>query len=943
MSDITTSQGYFAKLNASLENDVTLNEIYKMAKSAQQSEIKELFQKVNDNNATEDDKKALEARKTILESKVKQLEAKMAALEEELAAKEPKVKQQAKLITALVESAESLSETLKDDQKKFMEDAYADVMYEYKAGLIGKNEIFPELTKRLANSGLSGTASKIENIALALNSKRAELQPLIDETCSIVDQVTALENQYGATKSIYNLLNANIEQIGNYSTSYANIDTSSIKPVYSLAKTEIVSGFFEDLTTQPTNTALGKTTAEQEKEPVQYKTIDEINTKFSQYYDANTQTDAVKSNLTNAVNNGLLDDLKASNLSTEEIINFFSTNFKSSNIKMSGSKLDIPNGIGGGMNSTTQKTYSKIATFFNNLTTANTVQEKVYTLNTTDNIGNTISTNAQMATLNSNYENILDSIGNREPKFTFKEAMYFMFDSENGLFKNCGISYDYQDQEAGAKYSIAQPGDAQTEEFYNKLSDKIFEIWGVRANQTPVSTESTTQDIPERQPTPTIKRSDPITFTQDNKEFAFVIDRDNDGEMSGKNEFVGATGDWVKDLKTFDKDGNNILEGDELKEVTLLTSEYKDNAQVKNDRKVDGKNFLSEETTNITYGITNAQTLGIDKIDLNDLESNKSTGKYDINGSEIFEDKVTFKMNGVEITAKRKDDTDEYMNTVYANAYGKNLSVGFSDDQIQNIMDKSYGEFSQMFSSYSDVIGNINIIRGTDKLAQDTRDLFNETTDSLDDEKKAYLRRANNTATAQDANAKWEQIQGQVKSKAMARGIDIDMTQAKGIFLLTDANTAEEVLKEYNKMIENEDMIAKNQESISIAWEAIVLCVREGILVPVSDILEALNNGHADNAKDVVQYLKEQVDEKNPKKYKYDRMQSSENVELNLDDKRTKEILSSFEKAFKKAGKEGQVLNALYKLCVEQQVDRDFMSGKSGDNLAQEILNKYYK
>ena len=72
-------------------------------------------------------------------------------------------------------------------------------------------------------------------------------------------------------------------------------------------------------------------------------------------------------------------------------------------------------------------------------------------------------------------------------------------------------------------------------------------------------------------------------------------------------------------------------------------------------------------------------------------------------------------------------------------------------------------------------------------------------------------------------------------------------------------------------------------------------------------------------------------------------MQSSENVELNLDDKRTKEILNSFEKAFKKAGKEGQVLNALYKLCVEQQVDRDFMSGKSGDNLAQEILNKYYK
>ncbi len=924
---LSANNELFKNLNNSIMKDSGLKSIGETTIASQKKQLNKLFTEISENDATADDKKAMQARITILQGKVEELEAKMAALEEELAAKEPKVKQQAKLITALVESAENLSETLKDDQKKFMEDAYTDVMYEYKAGLIGKNEIFPELTKRLANKGFSGTASKIEEIANTLNAKRKELQPLIDETTKIVDQVAALERQYGLTKASFNLLNTTLGQIGATETTYTNADVGSAGPIYSVGKLEVLATLTEDpaLNVAATNTnfANGEAPA-----AVNNMSIEDISEKYKDFMnipasggDSNSYDNVAVQKLGEAIDAGLLEDLAASGLPKADMVDFLANNFGGANITKNGNNsLTIPYGhysnaerqAGNSIVSDKNKAcqiYNKVTDFVKNSIDIAFLGD----VNTWDeNAGNTISSNAQLEALSNSYAYVLETLSSNG--FTFKEAMYAMFDSEIGLFKDCGIKYDLDAQKNNACYTIENAGDKTTADFYSAFSQKVIDTYGVAANSAGGAKVERTDEKPTE-----VKRTDPVTFKQGDKEFAFVIDRDGDGKFSGANDFVGATGNIVADMKSLDKNNDGKLSGDELKNLKIFSTDYQDNKSEVKGREYNGKDFLSSQTTQVDYSLTNAQAMGISSIDLDNVVQNGSTGKYDANNSEIFDDTISFKLNGKEVVAQRKDDTDEFLDTIYGAAEGKNFNLGLTDAQADAIIDESYGEFDQMFTSYEDVIGDINIIRGTDQLADNTRDLFTETTDSLDDEKDAYLRRGNNAATAEDSNTKWNSIQGQVRSIANKRGIDIDMTQAKGLYLLTSANTASEVVDEYENMIENEKAIAKNQESISIAWKAIILCVRAGIETSANEILDILNSDKADDAEGVVQYL---LDTKG-------RTMTPIDVELDLDDPRTQEILGAFR------GKFGNgALDKLYELCVAQQEDRSFMQGKSAAELA---------
>ncbi|MBQ2983767.1 MAG: hypothetical protein IJD57_03105 [Candidatus Gastranaerophilales bacterium] len=923
---LSANNELFKNLNNSIMKDSGLKSIGEATIANQKKQLNKLFTEVSENDATANDKKALQARITVLQGKVEELEAKMAALEEELAAKEPKVKQQAKLITALVESAENLSETLKDDQKKFMEEAYADVMYEYKAGLLGKNEIFPELTKRLANSGLSGTASKIEEIAQALNNKRNELQPLIDETTKIVDQVAALERQYGLTKASFNLLGATLNQIGATETTFTNADVGSAGPIYSVGKLEVLASLTDDpaLNVPATNTNF----ANGEAPVVNNMSIEEIGEKYKDFMnipasggDSNSYDNVAVQKLGEAIDAGLLNDLAASGLPKADMVDFLANNFGGANIKKNGNNsLTIPYGhysnaerqAGNPIvddNNKACQIYNKVTDFVKNSIDVPFMGD----VNTWDeNAGNTISSNAQLEALSNSYAYVLETLSSNG--FTFKEAMYAMFDSEIGLFKDCGIKYDLDEQKNNACYTIESGGDKATADFYAAFNQKVIDTYGVAANSSGGAKVERTDE-----PT-TVNRTDPVTFKQGDKEFAFVIDRDGDGKFSGPNDFVGATGDIKGDMKSLDKNKDGKLSNDELKNLKIISTDYQDNKSEVKGREYNGKKFVSSETTQVDYSLTNAKAMGISSIDLDDVVQNGSTGKYDANNSEIFNDTISFKMNGKEVTAQRKDDTDEFLETIYGAAEGKNFNLGLSDAQADAIINESYGEFDQMFNSYEDVIGNINIIRGTDQLADNTRDLFNETTDSLDDEKDAYLRRGNNAATAEDSNTKWNNIEGQVRSIANRRGIDIDMTQAKGLFLLTSANTASEVVDEYESMIENEKAIAKNQESISIAWKAIILCVRAGIETSADEILDILNNDKAKDAEGVVDYLLETKG----------RTMTPVDVELDLDDPRTQEILGAFRAKFG-----NNALEKLYELCVAQQDDRSFMQGKSAKELAE--------
>ena len=945
-NDLSSSNNeLLKKLNVTVMNDSWLNSMYGANKSEQQSELKKIFTVIAANDVDESEIKTLLSRKEVLEDKVERLEAKMAVLEEELAKNQAEISRHADEITNLITSVEDKSEALEEQQKRNVKNAIEDVFYEYERGIIGKDAVSGEIKKRVKNNTYKDRESAaIEKLLGKLDAKEAEVDAIVNDATKWIDQRNLLKSQYGITKSTYDLIGANLSKIGKTETNYTNSDFDKSIPVYSLEKTDIVSDLFENpsMNVQPgnnTNYVEGTT----------IPSIDNINEKYGQFYSTtatagvdsnNIKNEAVK-NLGEAINNGLLGELNSAGIYGKELTDFLVNNFSGANIKYSDSgKLNIPIGHG----SEAQKIFSQLTDFIKNNKLSDNVSSWTSdnfkgTLNSWDlNGGNTIDSNAQIAALANNYATILDKMSSQEPKFTFKEAMYALFNPDTGLFKNSGVVYNPELQGENPNYFIEYAGDDATAEMYKNLATKIYETWGVKpsrgADIENYDEESVTNEGQDSngEDTPAINKTDPVTFKLNNTEYAFIIDRDNDGAFSGSEDFVGGKKgtSWLDDLKSLDTNSDGKLSGDELSSLKILGSSYTDNDQT---NYTNGK-FLNEETTNIQYKMTNANTLGINEINLEGLENQVDQSKNinDINGSELFNDSFKFTLNGEEITATRKDDTDYFMDAVYKDAYNKNFNVGMTDSEVQSIMDKDYGEFDTFSSVYGDVFSDITVLSTVGQAAQETRGLFNETIDRIDKDEDAQLLRASNKAAALTNNQNWSSIQSEISQIAINEGIVIDMEQAKGIYITDGSLSAQGVVEAYKNMVANENSLANQKAMQKEAWSAVILCVQNGIVPNADKIMEMLSNGEAKTAEEVLDILKQAQDEANV------------NVSINdlgFDSEREEEIYNAFNQVFNEAGLSDKVVDALAKLCVEQQNDRSYMQNKSAESLAQQMLKKY--
>ena len=754
---------------------------------------------------------------------------------------------------------------------------------------------------------------------------------MVDTAAKWIDQKQLLESQYGPTKSAYEMINTSLSKIGNTSTSYTNVDASSAIPIYSLAKTEIVGELFDsNMNVEP-----GKNTNYADGTGSNLITADAITEKYAQYLkpaltsgvDPNTTNNNAVVQLGKAIEAGLLDDFKASDMSQKEIAEFLGDNFANANIAYSSNGgISIPYGH----DSQSKEIYSKVNDLFTNYKS-----KFEGTLNTWDpNQGNTINSNKQIASLAQNYDEILDKLGNSEPKFTFKEAMYALFDKDKGLFKDSGVIYDLDNQDEGPNYTIELAGDSETAKMYQDLSQKIADIWGVQPGITTsydgeyVEPETDTDDKVDN-----IQRTDPLSFkTSDNKQYSFVIDRDNDGAFSAATEFVGGSegSTWLDDLKSLDTDNNGVLEGDELNNLKMISTDYTDNAKTE----YNGGKFLSGQTTNVGYGLTNAQEFGIDKIDLNGLEANvnNSTGKTDINNSEIFNDSFSFSANGVEYTAERKDDTAEFMEAIYSDAYGKNFDIKFTDQEVSDTINENYAEYDTFAASYNNVMADVNIISNIDGLSQEAKQMFNNTLDRIDDNENLTLRQAENKAASLSNANSWQGMKQEVEKLAQQQGISIDMEQAKGIYIINgDSVSAQDIINQLQANEEAQQKAQNGRNTSKEAWSAMIQCSQNGLEYSADEITELLETGKAKDAKEVVEILKSQ---QNP----------NANVDPNaeiLDSARSQEIYDAFNKVFDEAGLSNSVVDALADLCSAQQADATYMEGKTGEQLAQEILKKY--
>lgn len=925
-NDLSSSSDYLKQLQNTIMQDSWLESIYGKNKAEQQSELKKVFNVIADNDVTSAQKKSLETRKETLAEQVERLEAKMAVLQEQMAKLQDQVSKKADEITELVSKAKGKSQELEEKQGKYVKEAISDVFYMYNNGLIGKDAITAEIRRRIQDSAYKeGLGKEVESILAKLDNKQAEVSGLVNDTTKLIDQKKLLEGQYGATKSTYDFINLNLTKIGATETNYTNADTNTALPVYSLEKTSIVTGMFENTNynVEPganTNYKEGSTAPETVNLTEKYGKY--LNTKATAG-DKNSSKNKAVQNLGKAMNAGLLDDIKAAGMSGSDVVKFFAENFAGANIKLNkDGSLSIPYGH----DESSKKTFNKLTSFIKNYDTTFRGQ-----LNTWDkNGGNTIDSNKQIASLADNYDAILTKLGKQEPKFTFKEAMFALFNPETGLFKNSGVNYDVSKQEGNPNYSITPAGDDKTANMYKGLADKIYEIWGIKPNSSNIGADN----FDEEKPKPvTPKRTDPITFRDETgKEFAFIIDKDGNGSFDGPEEFVGGNGktSWLDDLKSLDKNGDGKLTGDELKELKLLGSDYTDNAQTKyKDNK-----YLREETTNIEYTLTNAEKLGISEINLANLEGNvnKSTGKYDINGSELFNDGFSFKMGDKEYTAGRKDDTNAFMDAVYKAAYGKGFTFGISDIEADAILNKDYGEYDQFANGFNEIEADYNILKNSDEIAKNSRQAYNDTLDRVEADEKAQLYRASNRAAALSSGGNWASVQREIQEIATKEGIVVDMLQAKGIYNRDVGLSAREVVNKYKEMVSNEQSIAFEKSIDKEVWDAIVLGAKANVNASPDKVRKLFSEGKAKNAQEAIDILLKDSPEA---EYKV----TTQKLEFNSE--REKELVSAFQKVFTEAGLKDKIVDGLYDLVVKGQEDKNYMDGKSGEDLAKEMLKKY--
>lgn len=948
-----TDGNFIKNLESTVMKDSWLEEMYGMKKAEQQNALKKLFAQVQDKNISESEKKALLARQETLQDKVDRLEAKMAVLAEQLGKNQDEIDKKADEITDLVSGVESKTNSLERDQREWTKNVIDDVfdLHKQNPSKWGADAMVAEMRTRMVKFKDTDAFSSLQNDLDILNGKQNEVKDLCEQAALYIDQRNILESQYGITKSTYDLISRNISMLDK-ETVFTNNDIGLSAPIYSATKLESLTGYFEN---PAINVLAGGNTNYQEgaKKP----DLNSINEKYKEYFGVKSTTfdpasfnNAGMQSLSNAINAGMLSDLKAAGIQGKDLSDFLVNNFSGAGIQQgTNGALNIP--IANDTRS--REVITRLTDFVTGykLDDDSSKWQNEAFLGVEDiwnkELGNTIDSNKQIKALNDSYEEIIGNMASGG--FTFKEAMYALFDSNKGLFKDSGISYDLSKQTEKSNYFIGYAGDNQTAELYKNVAQLIYKNWGVKPsvgteNPQNISVNPYETVIPEPViiPTPQPKKpavnTDPLTFVKDGSEYAFVIDRDNDDMFDDKTEFVGGKEgtNWLDDLKSFDADGNGVLEGDELKNVRLLQSKINDNAQT---TQKDG--FITGETTTINYDFRTAEELGVESIDLKGLEDNvnKSKGTKDLNDSDLFSDGFKMKMNGEEVEVKRKDDTDKYINTVYGNAFGTRFDnkIGLSEEAVQEVMDKDYGEFEDFDKKYTNLFQNLNILNNVENIAQDTTHLVNEAAIRSDKENANILRRGQNEALAKYGNSQdWSEFSKEITDAAEKAGISVTsdfIDQAKGIHIADKSLSAEAIVQKYQDMQTELDSIEQERQNSKIAFEAVIKCAKNNVPATSAEIIQLLNSGSAKTADDVVEILKNKNGTKS-----YGNVDSEL---LKVFEERQEEIKNAFEKVFEAAGKKKQVVRALYDLVLTEQAQKGSLADKTGEQIAQEFVNRY--
>ena len=626
-----------------------LNSIYSKSRTEQKEALSQLFKQKYFNSTTE--KATIDKQIEALEDKIKEFDDKIKEIQDKIEDKQSELDKLKTNISGKVEKIVADTEEYEATCKRRVDQAIDNALYHYnndshskKNG--GERSLTEFMIEQmgLVNSQITSGRTGIDRAIEELGTPQTELNGLVNDMEGLVGDIDGLNSQYATTKSTLDLLKLTRENMTSAAGSYQTSDTDPSVPIFTPAKEDLADGYLAQYTSRMANRENQETTDTDrplDKNSVieKYKNAARPQTQGVDNY--SIKNDQLVS-FSEALNNGLIEDMEKSGFTKKEMLDSINEIYPSIGISHGDDGAAVvPYGHG--------KDAKKVFTQF--LKSFNQIE------------GGTPRDDLQVAEMDKAIKNdkIITEMKNND--FSWKETAYTL----TRLWPGGGIGYNL-----GEKEVTLPVGDDKSKGTYDALEEEIKKNYpDVKINRGDVDDDQNVTDT---------DRIDPVGFHIGDNSYEFAIDRNQDGVLNDFTEMVGANGvDGMEEMRLFDTDGDGILKGDELKNVLLLNTEH----------------------TNRDYEFLTAEQLGIESIDLNSFTQKTQSRGEGIEGQEDFININNSLITGT-FDVKMKDGssaegyqkyvTEDYMEAVYNPILGENVYSELDGNTVDNVLDDNFKE-----------------------------------------------------------------------------------------------------------------------------------------------------------------------------------------------------------------------------------------------------------
>ena len=626
-----------------------LNSIYSQSRTEQKEALSQLFKQKYFNSTTE--KATIDKQIEALEDKIKEFDDKIKEIQDKIEDKQSELDKLKTNISGKVEKIVADTEEYEATCKRRVDQAIDNALYHYnndshskKNG--GERSLTEFMIEQmgLVNSQITSGRTGIDRAIEELGTPQTELNGLVNDMEGLVGDIDGLNSQYATTKSTLDLLKLTRDNMTSAAGSYQTSDTDPSVPIFTPAKEDLADGYLAQYTSRMANRENTQTTDVDrplDKNGVieKYKSTAKPQTQGVDNYSMKNEQLV---SFSEALNNGLIEDMEKSGFTKKEMLDSINEIYPSIGISHGDDGAAVvPYGHG----KDAQKVFTQFLESFNQIE------------------GGTPRDDLQVAEMDKAIKNDKIITEMKNNNFSWKETAYTL----TRLWPGGGIGYNL-----GEKEVTLPVGDDKSKGTYDALEEEIKKNYpDVKINRGDVDDDQNVTDT---------DRIDPVGFHVGDNSYEFAIDRNQDGVLNDFTEMVGANGvDGMEEMKLFDTDGDGILKGDELKNVLLLNTEH----------------------TNRDYEFLTAEQLGIESIDLNSFTQKTQSRGDGVEGQEDFININNSLITGT-FDVKMKDGssaegyqkyvTEDYMEAVYNPILGENIYSELDGGTVDNVIDDNFKE-----------------------------------------------------------------------------------------------------------------------------------------------------------------------------------------------------------------------------------------------------------